>query len=106
MKNPFSPSLQIASMLLISLCGSTWAQVESSSLTGAVTDQQGKRVPHAKIRATQAATGLQRETETTSQGDYELLDLPAGVFSVQISKDGSRHFEPSASSKSWDRPEH
>ena len=57
-----------------------------------MTDQQGRRVPHAKVRATQAATGLQRETETTSQGNYELLDLPAGTFSVQISKDGFSTF--------------
>ncbi len=78
--------------LLIALCGTIWAQVESSSLTGTVTDQQGRRVPHAKVRATQAATGLQRATETTSQGNYELLDLPAGTFSVQISKDGFSTF--------------
>ncbi|HTC35943.1 MAG TPA: TonB-dependent receptor, partial [Bryobacteraceae bacterium] len=73
---------------MISLRGISSAQVEISSLTGTVTDQQGKRVPQAKVRASQAATGFQRETETTSQGDYQLLDLPAGTFSVQISKDG------------------
>ncbi len=57
-------------------------------MTGTVTDQQGSFVPHAKVRATQAATGLHRETETTSQGNYELVDLPAGTFTVEISKDG------------------
>ena len=91
MKNSFSRLLQIA-LLLISPGRTTWAQVESSSLTGTVTDQQGKRVPQAKVRAIQAATGLQRETETTPQGDYQLLDLPAGTFSVQISKEGFATF--------------
>lgn len=87
--SPFSSSsFQVASLLLISLGGTTWAQVESSSLTGTVTDQQGRFVPRAKVRAIQAATGLHRETETTSQGNYELVGLPAGTFSIEISKDG------------------
>ncbi|WP_180539693.1 TonB-dependent receptor, partial [Nevskia soli] len=62
--------------------------MESSSLTGTVSDQQGRRVPHAQVQATEAATGLKRQTETTSQGNYELADLPAGIFTVEISKDG------------------
>ena len=68
------------------------AQAENSTLTGIVTDQQGRRVPHARVQATEAAKGLQRETETTAQGNYNLLDLPAGIFSVQISKDGFAAF--------------
>src|SRR5580658_8307955 len=86
-------NLLARAVLFILICGMAWAQVESSSLTGTVTDQQGRRVPHAKVRATQAATGLQRETETASQGNYELLDLPAGTFSVQISKEGFSTFQ-------------
>ncbi len=82
----------ILSVLLILLPGKTWAQVESSSLAGTVTDQQGKRIPHAKVRAIEAGTGLQRQTETSPQGDYRLLDLPAGTFSVEISKDGFSTF--------------
>ncbi len=92
MKSSLFRSLSIAPALLISFCGMAWAQAGSSSLTGTVTDQQGKRIPHAKVRAAQAATGLQRETETTSQGSYVLVDLPAGTFSIQISKDGFSTF--------------
>jgi hypothetical protein len=88
MKKSYFPLFYAVSLLLISIDGTTWAQVESSSLTGTVTDQQGKFVPHAKVRAIQVATGLQRETETTSQGNYQFVDLPAGTFSVQISKEG------------------
>jgi hypothetical protein len=74
--------------LLLSLSAIVRAQVESSSLTGTVSDQQGRRVPHAQVQATEAATGLKRQTETTSQGNYELVDLPAGIFTVEISKGG------------------
>ena len=88
MHNLVSPAV-----LLISLCGMARAQVDSSSLTGTVTDQQGKRIPKAKVRATQGTTGLQRETETTSEGNYELVDLPAGTYSVEISMAGFSTFQ-------------
>jgi hypothetical protein len=88
MRISFPCSFAIVLLFSMSFSSIIWAQVGSSSLTGVVTDQQGKRVPHATVRATQAATGLQRQTETTSQGNYELVDLPAGTFSVQISKEG------------------
>ena len=89
MRNPSALSSCLASVLLIVSCsGVVRAQVGSSSLTGTVTDEQGKRIPNAQIQATDRATGLQRETETTSQGNYDLVDLPAGLFSVQISKAG------------------
>jgi hypothetical protein len=94
MKTCFLLSRQIICVLLfISIGGTTWAQVERSSLTGTVTDQQGKRIPHAKVRVIETNTGLRRETETRSQGDYELVDLPAGMFSVQISRDGFSIFQ-------------
>jgi outer membrane receptor protein involved in Fe transport len=90
--SPYRP-FPIAATLLVLAGSMIWAQVESSSLTGTVSDQQGKRIPHAKVRATQVATGLHRETETTAQGYYGLVDLPAGIYSIQISKDGFSIFQ-------------
>jgi len=82
-------------VLLSLLGGLAFSQVERSVLTGTVTDQQGARVPHAQVKATEIATGLQRQTETTSQGNYELVDLPVGTFSVEISKAGFATFQAS-----------
>ena len=64
------------------------AQVDRTAITGTVTDQQGNRVPQARVRATGSATGFQRETLTTSTGTYELPGLRPGVYSVQFFKDG------------------
>ncbi len=72
--------------LAFSLCMS--AQTDRTYLTGAVVDPQGSRIPQAKVVAVQDTTGLKRETETTSQGTYQLADLPPGVFTVQFSKEG------------------
>src|SRR5580700_8977746 len=68
------------------------AQVDRTAITGTVTDQQGNRIPQCDVRATERATGFQRETLTTSQGSYELPGLPPGVYTVRFSKDGFSAF--------------
>jgi hypothetical protein len=64
------------------------AQVARTSLNGTVTDEQGKRIPSVKVKATNVATGLRREMETSSQGAYVLPDLETGIFTVEIAKEG------------------
>jgi hypothetical protein len=68
------------------------AQVDRTAITGTVTDQQGNRVPQSSVRATESATGFQRETVTTSTGTYELAGLPPGVYTVQFLKAGFAAF--------------
>jgi outer membrane receptor protein involved in Fe transport len=64
------------------------AQVDRTAITGTVTDQQGNRVPGCNVRATESATGFQRETLTTSQGSYQLPGLPPGSYSVHFFRNG------------------
>src|SRR3974377_1406488 len=84
--------MSIPGELLLSLpfllSASLTAQVARTSLNGTVTDEQGKRIPVAKVTATNSATGLRRETETGSQGAYALPDLETGTFTVEIAKEG------------------
>jgi hypothetical protein len=84
----------LASVLLLQLFSPNLvrAQVERTAITGTVTDQQGNRVPQCGVRATEMATGFQRETLTTSQGSFELPGLPPGVYSVRFSKAGFSAF--------------
>jgi Carboxypeptidase regulatory-like domain/TonB dependent receptor len=53
-----------------------------------VTDPQGRRVTQVLVRVVQQATGLQRETRTTSDGSYLLDSLPIGIYSVTFTKSG------------------
>src|SRR5580704_5244843 len=69
-----------------------YAQVDRTAITGTVTDQQGKVIPRCRVRAIDTATGFQRETVTTSQGAYELLGLPPGVYSIRFVADGFEVF--------------
>ena len=81
-------SIFIILLFFLALSFFASAQTERTYLTGAVTDPQGNRIPQAKVAAVDQATGLKRETETTSQGTYLLADLPPGIFTVQFSKAG------------------
>ena len=87
-------------ILLLSLLTliSVSAQVARTALNGIVTDEQGKRIPSAKVRATNTATGSLRETETNASGAYMLPDMETGTFAVEIAKDGfaPRHFGASS----------
>ncbi|HLH02722.1 MAG TPA: TonB-dependent receptor [Bryobacteraceae bacterium] len=75
-------------LLAFSLVLPNFAQPARTSITGTVTDAQGARVPEALVIATDKSTGLERQTKTTSQGIYELADLPVGTFRVEFSKAG------------------
>lgn len=66
------------------------AQLDRSSLAGTVTDPNGSRIPEAIVTAMQPATGLQRQTRTSSQGTYVLDGLPVGSYTVVFSKPGFR----------------
>lgn len=68
------------------------AQVDRTSITGTVTDQQGNRIPQCEVRATERATGFRRETLTTSQGSYQLPGLPPGVYLVRFYRNGFSPF--------------
>jgi len=90
---PMKRSLRVVPLLLFLLLQplgqfALRAQVDRTAITGTVTDQQGNRVPQSSVRATESATGFQRETLTSSQGTYELSGLPPGVYSIQFLKTG------------------
>jgi hypothetical protein len=68
------------------------AQVNRTAITGIVTDHQNNRIPLVKVNASQNATGLQRETQTTSQGAYELSGLPPGAYTIRFSRTGFSTF--------------
>jgi hypothetical protein len=62
-------------ILLLSAIG-VWAQTGTSSITGTISDPQGRLVAGAKITLTNVATNAQRSTKSTDAGAY-LFDLLA-----------------------------
>ena len=64
------------------------AQVLYGSVAGTITDQTGAVVPGAAITVVNNDTGLTRNTTSGSAGDYQIIDLPAGTYSLNVTAQG------------------
>ena len=86
----FRPRVFFTLLLVLPLFGPARvsAQVDRAAITGTITDQQGNRVPQCAVHARDTATGLQRDTLTTSQGGYDMPDLAPGSYVIRFEKSG------------------
>lgn len=66
------------------------AQAGAASLTGAVTDPSGGRVPNAAVDL--RSSGFHGAAITNEAGEYTISGLPAGPYKVQILKPGFAPF--------------
>jgi hypothetical protein len=64
------------------------AQINTSSLTGRITDPSGAIVPHVNVTVENKATGLTRTSETDTAGYYSFPTLPIGLYTVTAAQTG------------------
>src|SRR5579875_2915543 len=64
------------------------AQVLYGSVAGTITDQTGAVVPGASITIVNDNTGLTRSTTSGGAGDYTIIDLPAGTYTLTVTAQG------------------
>ncbi len=69
-----------------------FAQSITSSLIGTVHDNTGAVVPNATVAAIELATNARSETRTDANGDYVLLQLKPGSYTVEISASGFKKY--------------
>lgn len=74
------------------LACSASAQVDRAALNGTVTDPQGRVLSDVSVLAVLESTGLHRRAITSSQGTYDIPELPVGTYSVTFAHVG---FQPS-----------
>jgi hypothetical protein len=75
-------------LLLSIVLPAAWAQA-TATIVGRVTDPSGAVLAGAKVMARNTQTGLERATQSTQTGDFELPLLPiVGVYNVSISHAG------------------
>ena len=80
---------QILCFLILLLAESyCFGQIDRAGLSGTVRDSTGRRVPSARITAIQIATGLLRETVSSSSGLYDIPELPVGLYRITCSAPG------------------
>jgi hypothetical protein len=83
-------------VLLISLLslgvGMALAQIKSSTITGAVTDQKGAVVAGANVTVTEMNKGVSKTIKTNAVGDYTVPYLDQGVYAVTVKAEGFQTF--------------
>ncbi len=83
----------IAAVLCLGLLASlASAQSASSTINGAVVDNQGGMVPSAVVTITNQGTGVKIETITNSQGSFSMTGLASGTYEVSVAKEGFNRY--------------
>ena len=65
-----------------------FAQSNTGSITGVVTDPAGAVVPNATVTVTNQGTNEKRTAQADGEGRYEVLSLPTGVYTVEAASSG------------------
>lgn len=74
-----------AVVLVLSCAGTAVAQgVNSATLSGIVTDPQGRAVRGANVTVTSVGTGAQRTAVTDEDGRYKFLGLAPGEYDISV----------------------
>jgi hypothetical protein len=63
------------------------------SFFGTVTDATGAVVPNADVTVTNTGTGFTRTAKTSNEGNFDILALPIGSYSVSVSANGFKKWE-------------
>lgn len=84
------PLMKLTSFLSVCVLLSTHvsAQSATASIIGRVTDPQGAALPQTKIAVTNVATQIVSNTETDSEGNFRVLALPIGTYTVTAEREG------------------
>jgi len=87
----FSGVVSILLALLACFCTpAAVAQTFRGSIQGTITDSAGADVAGAQIKVSSPATGLTRTATANDQGEYVVSELPLGIYSVTVEKQGFR----------------
>jgi hypothetical protein len=76
---------------LISVSAS-FAQSTGGRIRGTVTDSTGGTITAAKLTITNQANGLERNTETGTNGEYIFLEVPVGSYDIAVNQAGFKKY--------------
>jgi len=78
---------------LIALVPFSLGQTETATLSGLITDPQGKVVPDVAVEVTNVDTNVAVHRTTNSAGLYVVVGLKPGRYRVSVSKEGFRRID-------------
>ena len=79
-------------MFIVAAAVSLSAQTFRGTILGTVTDASGAVVAGASVTAKNEGTGLERSTQSSSDGTYSLRELPIGTYTVTVTQAGFQTF--------------
>src|SRR5579859_3737965 len=77
-------------LLFLASCGLSFAQNNTATMLGTVTDSSGGAIAGAGLEIRNTDTGQARKVATDGKGDFTAPNLVAGPYEVVISKEGFR----------------
>ena len=78
---------------LLSLCAFLQGQEYRATLLGVITDASGAAVPTATVTVTNLETSVTSKTQSNSEGNYNVLYLNPGRYSLRVEQRGFKTFE-------------
>ncbi|HWX53528.1 MAG TPA: carboxypeptidase regulatory-like domain-containing protein [Verrucomicrobiae bacterium] len=81
----------ICFVLALSVAPALFAQTDTGSIRGTVTDQQGRAVAGAEVTITNTDTAYSRNVKTDADGSYVFQSLPVGPYSLRVA--GTKGFK-------------
>ena len=84
--------VQLCLVVLPLLFSSLFAQTDTSSISGRVTDSQNAAVKGAQIHLRNAARGAERKAESDASGEYVFTLIPPGSYDIEVGAAGFRTF--------------
>src|SRR5437879_6621219 len=75
---------------LLETATAAFAQLNRGTITGVVRDPSGAAIVNAQVLATHTDTNIVTKTNSTGAGDYSLLGLDIGTYSVSVEASGFR----------------
>ena len=67
---------------------SVFGQSNSGSITGVVSDPNGAAMPNVTVTITNQGTNEKRTVQTDSDGRYEVVALPTGIYTIEAAVSG------------------
>src|ERR1700757_4819920 len=66
----------------------SWSQTQLGTVFGTITDPTGAVIPGAQVTVSSVSTGSKRDAFTDTKGQYYVVGLPTGKYTVRIDKEG------------------
>ncbi len=71
-------------LILVLSLNNAFAQSTTATLSGTVVDEQQAVVPNANVTIRSISTGFSRTVQTSSEGRYQVVNLPLGSYEVTV----------------------